>query len=140
EARDQKDRVAELVREPEVRADSGDRAVHVDRKRTVEAILMGVERALARTNQTHVLALELELEGHLKEARGARIFRMQTVAEPRRHFVLRYGLAYDRFRRLLQRPARADVREPAVEEAHARFDGAAVMWPEAEDAGRDAVL
>ena len=46
----------------------------------------------------------------------------------------------DRVRGLLHRLAAAHERQPAVEEPHARLDVAAVVRPEGQDAGGDAVL
>src|SRR5262245_34501194 len=81
EPRDEKDRVAELVRKSKIRADGRNGAVDVDRQGPVEAIFELVERALGLANQPHVFAFELELERHLKEPRRARIASVKAMPE-----------------------------------------------------------
>ncbi len=55
------------------------------------SLLARLERALDRANHPDVLAFELELERHLEQPRGARIARVEPVAEPRRRLALASG-------------------------------------------------
>src|SRR5262249_62310607 len=119
---------------------SGNRAVDVDRKLPAEVRHLVGEHALDDTDQSDVFALELELEGHLKEPRGARIVRMNAVAESRRYFVVADPVVDDRFGRFLERSAISGERKTAVEKPHARLDVAAMTRSEREHAGADRVL
>ena len=83
---------------------------------------------------------ELELQRHLEQPARARVARVEAMPEAGRDLVLARALIDDLLSRLLHRPAVPHQGEPAVEEAHARFDVAAVVRPEREDARRDAIL
>ena len=84
-ARDQEDRVAKLVRESEIRRDRGDRAVDVDRHGMTKCRVTNVKSMLDGADQPYVLAVQLELQRHLKQPRGAGIPSMKAMAEPGRH-------------------------------------------------------
>ena len=132
--------VAELVGEPEVGADGRDGTVHVDRQRAVEPILPRLDRPLGGAKQPHVLAVEFELERHLKQTRGPRIARVEAVPEPGRHLVIAQTVVDERVGRLLQRASGADERQTGVQKPHARLDVATMMRPERQNAGRDTVF
>src|SRR3954452_3985434 len=114
-ARDEKDRVPELVGEAEIGADRGDRAVDVHRQRTAEAFLLRLERTFTAPDQPYVLAFELEFEHHLEQPRRPRVARVIPVAKAWRHDVLLDTLANDGVRRLLHAVAVAHQRQAAVE-------------------------
>src|SRR4029077_4045053 len=57
QTRYQKNRIAQLVREPQVGADRRDGAVDVDRQRTVEPLLVPFEGPFADADEPHVLSL-----------------------------------------------------------------------------------
>src|SRR6266545_2144345 len=136
----EKDRVAELVSEPEVSADGRDCTVDIDRQGSLEALCVCVERALARADQPYMLALQLELQRHLEQPRRARVACVETVTESRRHLVRSDAFGDDLVGGLLDRHAAAHVRQAAVEESHARLDVASMMRTEGEDARRYAIL
>ena len=97
-----------------------------------------VQQHLDRADHLDVRAFDLELERHLKQARGARIARVEAVTESRERLA---GLlpAIDDFRRRVAiRRALAHQLEARVEELHAALDVAAVIAAEAEHAGGDA--
>src|ERR1700719_4899709 len=107
QARDEKYRVAELVREPQIRADRRDRAVDVHRQVPPDGVLPRLEDALGRAKHPHVLALELELQRHLEEPRGARVARMEAMTESWGRLPLAQAFVHQGFCRLLERAARA---------------------------------
>ena len=138
---DQKDRVAELVAEAEV----GGRSPRSRRPRWRAADARSAPgappsaRSIARIMR-HVLALELQFHRHLKQARCSRVaacatgVRSLAAAAPRS----RTHSSTSCLGRLLHRRAAARQRQPLVEKAHARFDVAAVIRTEGQDAGRHA--
>src|SRR6185369_6000932 len=103
QTRYQKNRIAQLVREPQVGADGRDGAVDVDRQRTVEPLFVSFEGPFADADEPHVLSLQLELQRHLKQPRRARIARVKAVTESRGWLVGRRALLDDRVRSLLDR-------------------------------------
>ncbi len=109
QARDQEDRVAEVVREAEIGRDRGDRAVDVDRQWLAEDRRLRAEHAFDDAKQADMFAFEFEFERHLKQPRRARIARMDTVAEARRHLVGPDALFDERLGRFLQRLARRAI-------------------------------
>ena len=82
--RDEKDRVAKLVAESEVRRDRRDGAVDVGGKETPEVIFASGECTLERAQHAHVLAFEFEFHRELKETRRAWVLRVQSMPKSRR--------------------------------------------------------
>src|SRR5258708_5108678 len=101
---------------------------------------MRLNRPLDGSNQPDMLSLELELERHLKEPRGAWVACVEPVSKARRHLMAIEAFDHQRFCRLLKPSARPHQRQPAVEETHARLDVSTMVGPKSENTGRHAIL
>ena len=125
-----KSALATVRRNPDIAADRGNRAVDIHRQRF--GLWLFVQHVLYCTNHLDVLGLGLQFERHLKQSGGARVPRMEPVAESRRDFLgldttlddLLGGAAIGR--------ALSHQFESGIQELHAAFDVAAVVFAEAE--------
>src|SRR5205085_7253665 len=86
----------------------------------------------------NVPAFDFQLQGHLKQSRGARIARMEAVTEAGDWLRRSVPSLADLARSIAVRVAFADQLETCVQKLHAHLDVAAVMPAESEHTRRHA--
>ncbi len=136
-ARDDEERVGGGRGDADIAADGGDRAVDVHGERRALSGPLD-DHHLHRPDHLDVLSLHLELERHLEQPRGARIARVEAVAEAGDPFFLLFRLLDDRQRRVVIAGPLPDPGQPGIQKVHARLDVAAVIAAESKEAGGDA--